>query len=67
MSLVQVPDAFFENNNRDEIAVSGDLGKMMFPSFEETPEKVAQNSIFMPHPAFPITAQSIIEAMSSSF
>ena len=43
---VQVPDTFFENNNIDEIAVSDDLAKMMFPPFEETPENVAQNSIF---------------------
>ena len=66
VSIVQVPDTFFENNNRDEIAVSDDLAKMMFPLFEETPENVALSSIFMPHPAFPITAQSIIESMSSN-
>ena len=46
MSIVQVPDTFFENNNIDEIAVSDDLAKMMFPPFEEAPENVAQNSIF---------------------
>ena len=57
-----VPDTFFENNNRDGIPLFDDLAKMMFPPFEETPENVAQNSTF---PAFPITAQSIIEAMSS--
>ena len=45
MSIVQVPDTFFENNNIDEIAVSDDLAKMMFPPFEETPDNVAQNSM----------------------
>ena len=67
MSIVQVPDTFYENNNRDEIAVSDDLVKMLFPLFEETPWRMLHKIVFfMPHPAFLITAQSIIEAMSSN-
>ena len=64
--IVQIPDTFFENNNRDEIAISDDLDKMMFPPFELTPENVHKIEFFMPHPVFPITAQSVIEAMSSN-
>ena len=46
VAIVQLPTTFFEYINRDGIAVFDNLAKMMFPPFEETPENVAQNSIF---------------------
>ena len=35
VSIVQVPGTFYAINNRDKIAVSDDLAKMLFPFFEK--------------------------------
>ena len=66
VSIVQVPDTFFENNNIDEIAVSDDLVKWCFHHLKKQQRMLHKIVFFMPHQAFPITAQSIIEAMSSN-
>ena len=63
VSIVQAPDTFFENNNRDEIALFDDLAKLMFHLLKKHQRMLHKIVLFMPHPAFPITPQSIIEAM----
>ena len=64
VSIVQVPDTFFENNNRDETTLFDDLAKMMFHLLKKHQRMLHKIVLFIPHPAFPITSQSLIQAMS---